>query len=212
MGNLIDITGQRFERWVVLEKVKNPKGTSAAWLCRCDCGNTNIVVGKDLLYGKSKSCGCLRVKHGGEKTRLYKIWHNMKTRCFNPNSHAFQDYGGRGITVCEEWRDNFASFRDWAFENGYDENAERGLFTLDRIDNNGPYSPENCRWESSKAQANNRRSNHLITCRGETHTLSEWSDITGIPYPVLRNRLNALEWPIEKAIDTPAKKYNPRKN
>lgn len=211
MGKLIDITGQRFGNWVVLEKADNPNDTCAVWLCQCDCGNTNVVRGKDLRYGKTKSCGCTKVKHGAEGSRLYQIWHDMKTRCTNPNSDAFKDYGARGITVCAEWNDDFASFREWSLANGYEEAAPRGECTIDRIDNDGPYSPENCRWVSMKKQSNNRRSNHLVTYNGETHTITEWSEVSGVPYPVLKNRITVLKWPIEKAIETPAKKYRPRR-
>lgn len=210
MGTIIDLTGQRFGKWEVIRKAENPNGTSAMWLCRCDCGNENVVSGKDLRYGKSKSCGCLRVRHGGERSRLYRIWHDMKTRCLNPNSHAYKDYGARGITICDEWCADFAAFRDWSVKNGYDETAPRGRYTLDREDNNGPYSPENCRWVTMKVQSNNRRSNHYITYRGETHTITEWAEAVGIPYPVLRNRITVFGWPLEKAFETPARKYRSR--
>lgn len=205
MGNLIDLTNQKFERWTVLKQVKNPHDSSAAWLCLCDCGNISIVRGKDLRYGKSKSCGCLRTKHGGEGSPLYRVWHGIKVRCFNPNSPAFKDYGGRGITVCSEWLNDFAAFRDWAIENGY-----RAGLSIDRIDNDGPYSPDNCRWATTEEQANNRRSNHLVSHNGETHTLSEWSRLTGIPRTILRNRLNILNWSVEKSLTTPVNVHKSR--
>lgn len=203
MGEFINLTGQRFGRWLVLKRAENTKGTRAVWLCRCDCGNTNIVTGKDLRNGKSKSCGCLRTKHGGDKTKLYYVWHDMKSRCFNKNSIPFKDYGGRGITVCDEWRDSFESFRDWSMANGYVE----GL-TIDRIDNDGPYSPENCRWVTQKLQCNNRRGNHIIEFKGESHTISEWSDMKGIPPATLRRRLSSHNWSVEKALETPVRQWS----
>lgn len=203
MGVFIDLTGMRFGRWLVIERASNPKGTRAVWLCKCDCGNTNIVTGKDLRSGRTKSCGCLRVKHGCEKTKLYNVWHNMKSRCYNPTSAPFKDYGGRGITVCEEWRNDFIPFRDWSFSNGYAE----GL-SLDRIDNDGPYSPENCRWVSMKEQCNNRRNNHFLNYNGETHTLASWAELKGMSPATLRRRIFVHGWSIEKALNTPVRKWN----
>lgn len=212
MGKLIDLTGQRFGKWIVLQKVSKPNDTSACWLCRCDCGNTKIVRGKDLRYGKSKSCGCSIVKHGGEKSRLYTIWRDMKTRCLNPSAHCFKDYGGRGISICKEWENDFSVFREWAINNGYDENAPKGQCTIDRIDNNGSYAPDNCRWITQKEQCNNRRNSHLLTYNNENHTIAEWADIKKIPYQTLRRRLFKLDWPIEEALEKPVKKYKCRRD
>lgn len=152
------------------------------WLCQCECGNQVTVFGDNLKKGASHSCGCLRVDvlhdlkstHGESNTKLYGVWLSMKRRCDLPTSTYYKDYGARGIRVCEEWQQNYESFRDWSCANGYAE----GL-TIDRIDNNKDYSPDNCRWVDRVVQANNRRSNHPITWNGETHNITEWSRILG---------------------------------
>lgn len=160
MGNLIDHTGQRFGRLVVIELKGFEKGGQATWLCRCDCGNQSVVIGSNLRRGTTTSCGCLRdelrIVHGKYHTRLHNVWKLMKRRCSNPNDKRYHRYGGRGIDVCDEWRNDFGAFYAWATANGYDENAKYGECTLDRIDNDKGYSPDNCRWVDIKTQNNNR--------------------------------------------------------
>lgn len=207
-----DIAGQKFGRWTAIsntgEKTKN--GTSI-WLCRCDCGNYGKISISNLRYGSSKSCGCiprermakLNYKHGGKKERLYAVWGTMRRRCQDENHKDFANYGGRGIEVCQEWQD-YEEFRKWAFANGYDPNAPKQKCTIDRIDVNGNYEPDNCRWVSAKVQQNNRRNNRVLTYDNETNTLAEWNRKCGFPKDLIAKRLNA-GWTLERAITTPAK-------
>lgn len=161
-----DLAGMRFCRLLALQRVgTNQQGS--VWRCLCDCGK-KCDVGQHLLRsGKTKSCGCLQkemasqklIKHNGRKKdpRLYRIWQNMKNRCYNKNDNHFIYYGMRGIDVCDEWRNNFAAFREWSKDNGYEHNL-----TIDRIDNDKGYFPSNCRWVSMKIQNNNRRKRNSV--------------------------------------------------
>lgn len=184
---LDDLTGQRFGRLTVLGRSQDRPSGLTVWHCRCDCGNEIDAIGNNLKRGHTKSCGCFRIEHtakaktthGMRQSRIYAVWSKIKERCYNPQNPSYKRYGGRGISMCDEWKDNAQSFIQWAYENGYNENAEFGQCTLDRIDNSKGYSPENCRWVTEKVQANNRRSNKLITHNGETKTLAEWRDQFG---------------------------------
>lgn len=162
--NVVDIEGKRYGRLVVEKFLRTEPELGAIWECKCDCGNTIEISGKRLRRGQTKSCGCLKqeklrtngVKHGGAYSRLYTVWAGMKQRCSNPAHKSYKDYGGRGINVCEEW-DDFGKFHDWALENGYNDEAQFGECTLDRIDVDGNYEPNNCRWVTLKEQASNKR-------------------------------------------------------
>lgn len=159
-----DMTGQRFGRLTVIDRAENDRKNQACWRCRCDCGNVTVVAGARLRRGTTKSCGCYfqerrREKaktHGGRHERLYGVWYNMRQRCENAKEKSYPYYGGRGIRVCDEWRD-YATFREWALANGYDPEAEKGKCTIDRIDVNGNYEPTNCRWVSMAEQNSNKR-------------------------------------------------------
>lgn len=186
--NALNLVGQKYGRLTVLDRADNVKGR-VAWKCECDCGNQVTVLSYSLRTGNTKSCGCLVsekiTKHGMHKTKLYRAWNNMISRCYCESFRSFRNYGGRGITVCDEWRNSFPVFADWAMNNGYREDL-----TIDRIDNEGNYEPSNCRWITNEAQQLNKRSNRRISFNGETRTIKEWSVITGIHPRTLSARLD----------------------
>ena len=185
-----DLTGQRFGRLTVIEFVPNDK-PHAYWKCQCDCGNTIKTTTCSLRSGHSASCGCLNREkiiascrvHGQWNTRLYRIWDKMKTRCYNSNSKAYKDYGGRGITVCDEWKNDFKAFYDWSMANGYTDEL-----SIDRIDVNGNYEPSNCRFADRKTQQRNRRDNIKIEYQGEKQCLVDIARLLGIRPDVLYYR------------------------
>ena len=161
---VIDMTGKQFGRLTVIEFSGINHRNSATWLCKCSCGNTTIVDGNSLRRGSTKSCGCLNMEkhitspnrrtHGQCGTRIYRIWKRMKSRCYNKNTEDYKKwYGKNGIIVCDDWKNNFQSFYDWAMSNGYQENL-----TIDRINPDGNYEPDNCRWADAKTQSQNRKS------------------------------------------------------
>mgnify|MGYP006908855972 CR=1 FL=1 len=206
-----DLTGQRFGNLVVI-RPNGKRFNKKAWLCQCDCGNTKIIRSSNLrVDGTTNSCGCYRreinktkkpgYKHGMYRTRIYRIWQGLKWRCYYPTHVSYKYYGGRGITVCKEWLDDFFAFNTWAINNGYNDNL-----VIDRIDNNGNYEPDNCRWVTMKVQGNNKSNNHLITFNGQTHTLSEWSNITGIKPLTIRARIINYHWSVKDALTIPVGK------
>lgn len=186
------IIGKQFGRLTVIS-LAYIKDHSTWWNCKCDCGKEVIVYRGSLTSGDTISCGCYHkernhefgLKHGLTKHPLYHKWSGMIQRCTNPNSDNYSRYGGRGITVCDEWLNDFKSFYDWSIQNGYKD----GL-TIDRIDNEKGYAPDNCRWITKKEQYSNLRRNHNITYNGVTHTLSEWARVLNINRETLRYRVN----------------------
>lgn len=185
-----NLTNQKFGMLTAIKRVENHKNGKTQWECTCDCGNTTIVQTYLLTKGITKSCGCKSgEKHGMTGTRLYEIWVNMKTRCYNKNNIAYKNwYGDRGIKICDEWHHSFTNFYKWAIKNGYEDNL-----TIDRIDVNGNYEPSNCRWITMKKQCNNKRDNIYLTINNETHTLKEWCGIKDVSYTMAFQRYQQLE-------------------
>ena len=217
MSKLIDLTGKKFGKLTVIKRVENNRHRQPQWLCKCDCGKETIITGQKLRTGHTKSCGCIiyeqktRLTHGMTGTTLHNRWLNMKSRCYNPKNKRYARYGGRGITVCQEWMD-FTNFYNWSINNGFNESL-----TLDRIENDKGYCPQNCRWATQKLQANNRSSNDIFCIDGVSKTLSEWCDIyydSVCPnheknrlsvYKIIYYRIFKQKWEIKKAFNTPIK-------
>lgn len=185
MSKLKDLTNKRFGYLVAISIDKSAPHKRTKWFCKCDCGNTTIVPTCDLTSGHTTSCGCKKhetknTTHGLSNTRIYSIWCGMKKRCYNPQSKAYTTYGSKGITLCDEWKNDFLSFYQWAMSNGYSD-----VLTIDRIDNEKGYSPENCRWTTHSEQQCNRTNNVFVVYKGKKITLSELSQLTNIPYKKL---------------------------
>ena len=200
MPKLKDITGQKFGRLTALYRLHNYHKNHTYWLCVCECGNLAEVYLGSLRKGLTTSCGCLVKKHGKSYEPLYRTWLGIKTRCYNKLDEHYKDYGGRGISVCDEWYNDFMSFEKWAVNNGYND-----TLTLDRINVNGNYSPDNCRWATRKQQARNRRNNKYFTYNNKTHCLSEWCEILNLNYSTVCTRINKLGWSICQALELEGK-------
>lgn len=219
--NAKDLTGQKFNHLTILEEVEgyaSPSGSHRRrWKCRCDCGSI-VVVNQDNLIRKIKpttSCGCTSKfwqTHKGMKRsapadrykeRLYGIWLGMKARCCNPNNPKYERYGARGISVCAEWLNDYDAFKEWALNNGYDANLSAYECSIDRIDYNGNYCPENCRWVNEIVQNNNRCTTRKFQYNGEVYTLRGLSEISKLPMYVLDQRIRKLGWSIEEAVNIP---------
>jgi hypothetical protein len=196
MENILNLIGMRFGRLVVVDKVDNDEHGHNRYLCKCDCGNEKIIRGSSLKNGNTKSCGCYQKEisssrkpsgaiHYMSNTKLYSVWSNMKYRCYDIKNREYKRYGMRGIIICNEWKNDFISFYNWAINNGYQDNL-----TIDRKDNDGNYEPNNCRWITNQEQCNNKRNNRLITINGQTKNLAEWSKISGINRDTLIGRIN----------------------
>lgn len=208
MDVLKDLTGQRFGKWYVISRASN-RGKAVMWLCHCDCGKEKVVHGTSLKSGASTNCGCGRIEkhrktHGLTKHPLYRVWQRMKGCTHSPSHQDYDNYGGRGISMCDEWKTDFKNFYDWSMNNGW----EKGL-EIDRINTNGDYEPSNCRFTDRKGQMQNTRRTHIITYNGETHSITEWAEKLGMNRNTLYNRLQH-GWSIEKALTTEAVHANSR--
>lgn len=192
-----DITGMKFGRLTAIKFDHKEEDCRYCWLFKCDCGGEIIARKSDVMRGAVKFCKKCKyesvTKHGQNGTRLYAVWNSMKQRCLNKNHKNYKDYGGRGITICDEWKNDFTKFYDWAMNSGYNINAKYMQCTLDRINVNGNYEPINCRWITMKEQGENTRTAHLINYKGECHCLSEWARILNI------GRKN-LEYKLKKGL------------
>lgn len=199
MGMAIDLSGEKFGRLTATKRVGVNKNKKVLWECVCECGNKINVPTSNLTTGHTRSCGCINVDrlktHGHSHTRIWGIWQGMLRRCYDENCTNYQGYGGRGISVCNEWREDFSAFLRWANENGY-----MDTLTIDRTDVNGNYTPENCRWATMKEQCNNKRSNEYLIFKGEKHTVAEWANILGIATNTLWMRINVHGWSVERAL------------
>lgn len=208
---IVDRTGERYGKLVVFEYAYTKK-RKAYWKCRCDCGNEKIVSGSNLQSGNTKSCGCGEEEnrkehmakftvehriHGLSNTRLHHTWRHMIDRCSNRNNKDYSSYGGRGISICNEWlgENGFQNFYEWAIEHGYDD-----TLSIDRINNDGDYEPNNCRWIDDAGQANNRRTNKILAIGGKSQTFAEWCKQCGIGYYKVRDRMDS-GWTAEEALE-----------
>jgi hypothetical protein len=195
-----DLSGKRFGRIVAINGFRK-KGRTY-WKCQCDCGKEKDISAQSLVNGATKSCGCLnseiakktRTTHGDSKKRLYVIYSGMKTRCYNQNDDNYKKYGARGITICDEWLNDYEAFKKWALKNGYGDDL-----SIDRIKNERGYSPDNCRWANNKTQSRNKRDSVMITHEGKTKNLRDWAEIKGINPVTIYMRLKK-GYSVEKAL------------
>lgn len=202
-----DITGQKFGRLTAIRFVEK-RGQYYYWLFKCDCENERTIEKNNVKSGKQKSCGCLLKEngkklgdknktHGGSNSIEFSSWCSMLNRCYNVNYKFYKDYGGRGITVCDRWKNSFENFLEDMRE------RQTTKYSIERIDNTGNYTPENCKWGTKLEQANNRRNNTLIIYKGKSKTLAEWCLNFNLNYEAVRSRIKYKKWDINKALETP---------
>jgi hypothetical protein len=213
--DFVDWTGKIFGRLTIVRLVGEGNHTiKNRWNCICECGNEKILKEYNFLYGNTKSCGCLQkqrasestFKHGASKSRNYILWSHIKDRCYNPNSQYYHIYGGKGITLYKEWYDSFETFTHYIGERPTKEHS------LDRIDSNKNYEPDNVRWATPTEQANNTSQNHNLTYNNVTQSIAMWERELGFSAGTLKARINMLKWSVEKAIETPVRKNNRTNN
>ncbi len=216
MTQHLNLIGRKFEKLTVISQAES-RNRKAFWNCKCDCGTASVVRTSSLTSGNTRSCGCLqkeiaslegkkRYKHGFSSKGLcssgvYKSWSHMKQRCLNENNKSYPRYGGRGIEVCEEWIE-FENFYKWALENGY----KKGL-SIERINKDGDYRPDNCKWATSREQNNNKSGNQIILYQGQEKTIGEWAEILNIKYSTLHARIKN-GWDVKQAFLTPVGKQS----
>lgn len=209
MANFIDMTNKKINNFVVIsqaEKRRQKCGKlTTYWKCQCKCGNIIEVRGDRLRNNEVTSCGCDNINKKGKynglsNSKIYTAWNHFINRCYNSNNKAYKNYGGRGIKVCDEWKNDFMSFYNWSIENGYREDL-----TIDRIDVNGNYEPSNCRWTTDFVQRRNRTDNHYVTINGETKILNDWAREFNIKPNAVRGRLK-FGWDIIKALTEPVRR------
>lgn len=208
-GKKENLIGRKFNHLTVIGEAenrpyKNGHAGSVMWKCRCDCGNIVTVCPQSLKSGNTKACGCMsrlplekRTTHNLSRTRNYRIWQAMKARCNNPNNTYYQNYGGRGISLCDEWKNDYLAFHIWSMSHGYNDEL-----TIDRIDNDKGYSPDNCQWVTRTVQMSNTRMNHYIEFNGITLTTSQWAEKVGLPRSAMFGRLKR-GWSVQKILTTP---------
>ena len=203
----LDLTRQTFGRLTVLRLGPNhnkPCGeTIRRWVCRCVCGTLTTVRQSHLRTGNTRSCGCLYERHGMYRVPQYQAYDQMNRRCSNPNDKGFANYGGRGITVCDRWKHSFAAFLEDMGERPSKKHS------LDRIDNDGPYSPDNCRWGTREQQNNNKRTNRFLIFHGETLTISQWARRLHVHFCTLQYRLRR-GWSVERTLTEPVRQFRHR--
>ncbi len=198
--------GKRFNRLTVLKLAGKNKHGHQLFECKCDCGKVVVIEGTAVKNNRTRSCGCLQrdvVKkrctiHGMTKTKLFGVWTTMNQRCSNPNTVSYDRYGAKGIYVCEEWKNDFVTFMNWSLKHGY-----RDGLSIDRIDNDKGYSPENCRWVNAYVQSNNRSNNRLMTLNGTTKNCKQWADYFGFNYKYFHEKCKKNDWNLEKVLEIP---------
>lgn len=199
-----DLIGKKFGRWTVIENGGRYKNRAALWLCECECElkTQRLILGNALKKGLTKSCGCYNAEvskerfttHGCSYERLFSIWSHMNYRCSNEKDKKYHNYGGRGITVCDEWKYDYNAFKEWSLVNGYKDKLQ-----LDRANNDQGYSPDNCRWVTCKQNSNNKRDNRFIEINGLVKTIAEWSELSGLKWSTISSRIK-MGWKNEELL------------
>lgn len=198
-----NLIGMRFSRLIVVSQYeKRNENGELLWVCKCDCGNTRLSISGSLVHGGNKSCGICKityVRRGESNKRLFVIWSGMIARCYNKNSYSYIWYGAKGISVCDEWKLDYMSFKRWSEMSGYSDDL-----TIDRFPNkSGNYEPSNCRWSTMKEQQNNRSNNKTYEHNGVKLTVSQLSDKYNLSMSCIYQRIKKLGWSVEKAVNTP---------